>query len=511
MNTANARARWSRPRARRSAAAVGAQPAEVVWTSGATEANNLAIFGVAHYYRERRAAHRHGAHRAQVGARSVPRARAARLARHLPHARTATALLDPGASGGGAARPRRCWCPSCTSTTRPASSRIIAAIAALCAQLGQARLHVDAAQSVGKCALDFARARRRSHVAVRAQGLRPEGRRRAGGLARGGACSCTPLLHTAADRSGRCARAPGDASGGRHGRGVRAGERGARTRARARGALAGAAVAGAQRARRRVPATATRRARCRTCSTCRSRASRARVCSPRCGPYVAVSTGSACTSALPRAFLRAARLGPRRSACARAACASAWAASRSEADIDAAGAAVTRAVRRLRRIGGRVNYNELTRRYFEHAGCVRCFERTRHVPRRRGQPRARHLGAIRRAGGGARRGSSRPCAFLAFGCPHVIAVAAWLAEQAAGPARGAGAAGERAARCVSASSAGGEAGPPAHRRGRLDCRMRAACRCRALSGPANPMLALEFAAHGFCAAAAHEHMLKNAL
>src|SRR3984893_1676676 len=38
------------------AAAVGVAPPEVVWTSGATEANNLAIFGVAQYYRE------HGRH-----------------------------------------------------------------------------------------------------------------------------------------------------------------------------------------------------------------------------------------------------------------------------------------------------------------------------------------------------------------------------------------------------------------------------------------------------------------
>jgi len=33
--------------------AVGAAPADIVWTSGATEANNLALFGVANYYRWR--------------------------------------------------------------------------------------------------------------------------------------------------------------------------------------------------------------------------------------------------------------------------------------------------------------------------------------------------------------------------------------------------------------------------------------------------------------------------
>src|SRR4029077_15616860 len=35
------------------AAAGGAAPAAVLWTSGATEANNLAIFGVAQYYEGR--------------------------------------------------------------------------------------------------------------------------------------------------------------------------------------------------------------------------------------------------------------------------------------------------------------------------------------------------------------------------------------------------------------------------------------------------------------------------
>ena len=56
------------------------------------------------------------------------------------------------------------------------------------------------------------------------------------------------------------------------------------------------------------------------------------------------------------------------------------------------------AVRRLRRIGGDVKYSELTRRYFEQAGCVRMLSAD---PARTGAPpgAARgHLGAIRRAG-----------------------------------------------------------------------------------------------------------------
>jgi cysteine desulfurase len=135
------------------ASAVGASPHEVVWTSGATEANNLAIFGVARYYREQ--------------------------GRHIVTARTEhKAVLDPCRE-----LERRGWrvtrlAPDSAGVIHPGQVvealqadtvlvsimhvnneigviQDISAIAAACAQHGLARLHVDAAQSVGKIAVDF--------------------------------------------------------------------------------------------------------------------------------------------------------------------------------------------------------------------------------------------------------------------------------------------------------------------------------------------------------------------
>jgi cysteine desulfurase len=136
------------------AACVGAAPAEVVWTSGATEANNLAIFGVAQYYCEQ--------------------------GRHIVTARTEhKAVLDPCRE-----LERRGWkvtrlAPDSAGVIHPGQVaealqadtvlvsimhvnneigviQDIPAIGAACAQHGLARLHVDAAQSVGKTAVDFA-------------------------------------------------------------------------------------------------------------------------------------------------------------------------------------------------------------------------------------------------------------------------------------------------------------------------------------------------------------------
>jgi cysteine desulfurase len=135
------------------AASVGASPQEVVWTSGATEANNLAIFGVAEYYRE------HG--------------------RHIVTARTEhKAVLDPcrelerrgwrvtylPTDGGGVVHPGQVAAALRADTVLVSIMHVnneigviqdISAISAICAKHGGARLHVDAAQSVGKCAVDF--------------------------------------------------------------------------------------------------------------------------------------------------------------------------------------------------------------------------------------------------------------------------------------------------------------------------------------------------------------------
>jgi hypothetical protein len=80
-----------------------------------------------------------------------------------------------------------------------------------------------------------------------------------------------------------------------------------------------------------------------------------------------------------------------------------------------------------------MKYNELTRRYFDTAACAGVLEGADTF---RGSAGSRAQGtwvqfdvqveAARRPG------AIRAMRFLAFGCPHVIAVSAWLAEQAAG-------------------------------------------------------------------------------
>ncbi len=136
------------------ATCVGAAPAEVVWTSGATEANNLAIFGVAQYYRA------HGRH--IVTARTEHKAvldpcrelerRGWRVTRLAPDS---AGVIHPG-QVAEALQADTVLVSIMHVNNEIGVIQDIAAIGAACAQHGLARLHVDAAQSVGKTAVDFA-------------------------------------------------------------------------------------------------------------------------------------------------------------------------------------------------------------------------------------------------------------------------------------------------------------------------------------------------------------------
>ena len=136
------------------AAAVGAAPSEVIWTSGATEADNLAIFGVAQYYRE------HGRH--IVTARTEHKA-VLDPCRELERRGWRVTYLAPDSAG--VVHPDQVAAALQADTVLVSIMQVnneigviqdIAAIGAVCAQHGGARLHVDAAQSVGKIAVDFA-------------------------------------------------------------------------------------------------------------------------------------------------------------------------------------------------------------------------------------------------------------------------------------------------------------------------------------------------------------------
>jgi cysteine desulfurase len=139
---------------RQVAQSVGASPDEVIWTSGATEANNLAIFGVAAYYREQ------GRH--VITARTEHKA-VLDPCRELERRGCRVTYLAP--DRGGVIDPGQVAAALQSDTVLVSIMHVnneigviqdIAALGDLCASHGSAKLHVDAAQSIGKCALDFA-------------------------------------------------------------------------------------------------------------------------------------------------------------------------------------------------------------------------------------------------------------------------------------------------------------------------------------------------------------------
>jgi cysteine desulfurase len=136
------------------AAAVGAQPREVIWTSGATEADNLAIFGVAQYYQERG---RHiitsrTEHKAVLDPCRELERRGWQITYLVPDR---GGVLDPQLVAD-ALRPDTVLVSLMHVNNEIGVVQNIAAVGAICARHGGAWFHVDAAQSVGKCPIDFA-------------------------------------------------------------------------------------------------------------------------------------------------------------------------------------------------------------------------------------------------------------------------------------------------------------------------------------------------------------------
>jgi cysteine desulfurase len=135
------------------AAAVGAAPEDIVWTSGATEANNLALFGVANYYRD--------AGRHIVTARTEHKA-VLDPCRELERRGWRVTYLTPDPDGvihpaqvEAALQPDTVLVSLMHVNNETGVIQDVPAIAAVCARHGSVRLHVDAAQSVGKVRVDF--------------------------------------------------------------------------------------------------------------------------------------------------------------------------------------------------------------------------------------------------------------------------------------------------------------------------------------------------------------------
>ncbi|MEP6886302.1 MAG: aminotransferase class V-fold PLP-dependent enzyme [Gammaproteobacteria bacterium] len=136
------------------AISVGAQPDEVVWTSGATEANNLAIFGAAEHYRDsgRHIVTSRTEHKAVLDPCRELERRGWRVTYLAPDG---GGMIDP-AQVAAALQPDTVLVSIMHVNNETGVIQDIAAMAAICARHGGARLHVDAAQSAGKRAVDFA-------------------------------------------------------------------------------------------------------------------------------------------------------------------------------------------------------------------------------------------------------------------------------------------------------------------------------------------------------------------
>lgn len=135
------------------AAAVGATPEDIVWTSGATEANNLALFGIANYYRDtgRHIVTSRAEHKAVLDPCRELERRGWRVTYLVPDG---DGLIHP-AQVAEALRPDTVLVSLMHVNNETGVIQDIPEFAAICGRHGSARLHVDAAQSVGKIPVDF--------------------------------------------------------------------------------------------------------------------------------------------------------------------------------------------------------------------------------------------------------------------------------------------------------------------------------------------------------------------
>ena len=231
-------------RASRSPALIGADAKEIVFTSGATEANNLALKGVVERCARRAASRGHGRDRAQGGARHLPRAASGRAGETTVLPVSARRADRSRAAARAAITDRTALVSVMAANNEIGVLQPIAEIGAIAHAKG-ALFHTDAVQAIGKVPFDVTRSastwRRSRRTSVRAEGRRrvvraaPQAARAAGRRSR--------------RRRARARHAVGHAERAGHRRLRRGGVAGARRRWRTRGQrLARAAGSAARRA-----------------------------------------------------------------------------------------------------------------------------------------------------------------------------------------------------------------------------------------------------------------------
>jgi len=136
------------------AALVNADPKEIVWTSGATESNNLALKGAAHFYQGK------GKH---IVTMRIEHKAVLDSVRELERQGFTATYLDPEPSGlldieklKAALRPDTILVSIMMVNNEIGVIQDIAAIGEICREKG-ILLHVDAAQATGKVAIDLQR------------------------------------------------------------------------------------------------------------------------------------------------------------------------------------------------------------------------------------------------------------------------------------------------------------------------------------------------------------------